>query len=531
MHWADVLAKEAAPRADHHILATAITPSGPIHVGNMREVLTTEMVYRSLRDVETASAELIYIADSYDPLRKVYPFLDPKTYEPYVGRPLREIPCPCGDHASYADHFLQPFLAALKELGVEIKALDAYDMYRRGEYREAIEDAMGATEKIREIIETQSRRKLPPDWIPFNVQCASCKRLPHTRPTMVDGTTVHYACNCGHKDHVDVTRGGAGKLPWRVDWPARWRFLGVTFEAMGKDHAAAGSSWDTGIRISREVYGYEPPVHAVYEFVLIKGVGAMHSSTGTAISAEEMLRMTPPEVLRFLIAKNQPNKHLEFEPGLGILQLVDDFDQWERVAFGTEAARAGMNDVDRTYQLSVPYWNPSQGPRQLPKQIPYRHLVTIVQLARNPEEVLQVLERGGELPLGDALAADDQKKLEERVEHVRYWLQRFAPDEVKFRLQDQLPAVSFTPAETKLLGAIEDRFRRLSWKAEGIHNALHETAKEIGIQPGEAFTAVYKAFLGRERGPRAGYFLSQLDKDFVLRRLEAATSATAGAEV
>lgn len=515
-HWADVLAKEAAGRADHHILATAITPSGPIHVGNMREVLTTEMVFRSLRDVEKASCELLYIADSYDPLRKVYPFLDPKVYEPYVGRPLREIPCPCGDHKDYADHFLLPFWDALDDLGVEMKKLDAYQMYREGQYAEGIEDAMGATEAIREIIEKQSQRKLPADWIPFNIQCEACRRLPNTRPTRVEGTTVEYLCACGHKGRVDVAKGGAGKLPWRVDWPARWRFLKVTFEAMGKDHAAAGSSWDTGTRISDEVFGYEPPVRTVYEFVMVKGVGAMHSSTGTAISAEEMLRMTPPEALRFLIAKNQPGKHIEFDPGLGILTLVDEFEEWERVAHGAQPARVGMNDAERTYQLSVP----RKVPAKLPLQVPFRHLVTVAQMAETFDDVVAVLRRSGELP--STLEPEDRERLMHRADHVRYWLGRFAPEEVKFRLQKTLPAVTFNPEELAVLGAIEPKLRTLPWKAEEIHNLLHETAKALGHKPGVAFSAIYKAFLGRERGPRAGHFLAQLEKSFVLERVGAA---------
>ena len=108
MHWADVLADELLKEDKLHVLATGITPSGPIHIGNMREILTTDAVYRSLID-KGGNGELIYVADDFDPLRKVYPYL-PKTYEKYVGMPISDIPCPCGDHESYADHFLISFL-------------------------------------------------------------------------------------------------------------------------------------------------------------------------------------------------------------------------------------------------------------------------------------------------------------------------------------------------------------------------------------------------------------------------------------
>ena len=140
MHWADVLADKLIKEDKKHILATGITPSGPIHIGNMREVLTTDAVYRSVIN-KGGKAELIYIADDFDNLRKVYPFL-PKTYEKYVGMPLSEIPCPCNKHKSYADHYLFAFLDSLKELGINPKVYRANEMYKSGMYEESIQIAL-----------------------------------------------------------------------------------------------------------------------------------------------------------------------------------------------------------------------------------------------------------------------------------------------------------------------------------------------------------------------------------------------------
>ena len=53
----------------------------------------------------------------------------------------------------------------------------------------------------------------------------------------------------------------------------------------------------------------------------------MHSSTGLAISAEQMLRMAPPEVIRWLVMQPQPNRHIDFDPGLGLLNSVDKYDR------------------------------------------------------------------------------------------------------------------------------------------------------------------------------------------------------------
>ena len=44
IHWADVAASELADKGPH-TLATGITPSGPVHIGNMREVMTADKLY------------------------------------------------------------------------------------------------------------------------------------------------------------------------------------------------------------------------------------------------------------------------------------------------------------------------------------------------------------------------------------------------------------------------------------------------------------------------------------------------------
>jgi lysyl-tRNA synthetase class 1 len=169
MHWADILADKLLIKKKKHVLATGITPSGPIHIGNMREILTTDAVYRSLIE-KGGDADFIYIADDYDPLRKVYPYL-PKTFEMHVGKSISEIPCPCGKHTSYADHYLISFLNSLKEIGVNPNIYRASEMYINGEYAEAIQIALGKTDQIKTILEHISKRKLPNKWIPFYIEC------------------------------------------------------------------------------------------------------------------------------------------------------------------------------------------------------------------------------------------------------------------------------------------------------------------------------------------------------------------------
>ena len=74
MHWADVVAEKLLESGKKHIISSGITPSGPIHLGSMREILTADAIVKAVND-KGGDAELIYIADNADPLRKVYPFL------------------------------------------------------------------------------------------------------------------------------------------------------------------------------------------------------------------------------------------------------------------------------------------------------------------------------------------------------------------------------------------------------------------------------------------------------------------------
>ena len=322
-----------------------------------------------------------------------------------------------------------------------------------------------------------------------------------------------YECECGYEGIVNIKKGGVGKLPWRVDWPARWKIFSVTFEPFGKDLGTVGGARDTGERIVQEIYNYPPPKYTVYEFILLKGKGAMHSSKGTALSAEEMLHMIPPEVLRFLIMKNQPNKHIVFDPGLGLLNLVDEYDQNERVYFGAEEKIKGMKDLKATYELS----QPSKISKKLPYQIPFRHLVTLVQIGNNWQEVKKILNRTEQIP--KEISKEDEIHLKQRVEHVNYWLKTFAPDMICFEVKKKIPKISLDADQKRFLSSILEKISNIKWIGEDIHNAIYTISEKKNLQIKTAFKTIYQILLGQDKGPRAGYFLSNLDKQFVLKRI------------
>lgn len=516
MHWVDVEGERLKIFSEVHVIATGITPSGDIHVGNMREILTGEALYRGLK-AKSQEAKLIYIGDTIDPLRKVYPFLD-SSYKEHVGKPLSDIPCPCGGHGSYAEHFLNPFLESTRTLGIGAEVLYTHEMYAKGLYAEASKKVLDNAARIRETLQEISKRELPKDWYPYNPKCSECGRLTDAKVVGYEFPFVIYQCSCGYQGRADL-RSDDGKLPWRVDWPARWWFLGVTCEPFGKDHAAAGGSYDTAKRLSEEIFGRKAPHPVVYEWIQLKGKGAMSSSTGVVVSGADMLKLTPPEVFRFFVLRNNPNKHLDFDPGLGILNLVDEYDATEKTYFEggatdkSERIEKIEEELSRTYELSQPF----SIPPKLPLQVPYRHLVSVVQIKDDFTGILDILKRTEHF---DTLSQEDEKHLRQRVECVKFWLTNFAPERVKFSIAEELPELDLEPEHTQYLAELSKKLEREDWTPDVIHNAIYDLAQNQGLKPKVAFSLVYQVLLNQKFGPRLGYFLSTLDREFVVKRIK-----------
>ncbi len=514
-HWAEVIARKLAEKGGSHTVATGITPSGPIHVGNMREVLTGDAIYRNLQKLGVES-ELIFVGDTFDPLRKVYPFLD-ESYTKHVGRPLSNIPCPCGEHDSYAAHFLVPFLSVLERLGIQARVVKAHELYGSGAYGKGAARVMELASDIAEVLGRVSGRELAGDWVPYNPLCQACGRISGVKVTGKDNGSAAYRCECGHEGLADPAKG-EGKLPWRVDWPTRWHFLGVTMEPFGKDHAAAGGSYDTGSELVRMLYDREPPEPLVYEWIQLKAgdkATPMSSSTGVTVAATEMLAITPPEVLRWLIMRVQPQRHIDFDPGLPLLDLVDDYDRAEYDYFTDREAMEENRAA--AYELS----QPRSLPAETPVAIPFRHLVTLSQSKPDLDSIVATLARTEHFD-ATSLTGQQRHRLAARVVCVGQWLSAYAPDMVKFTLQETPPSLQFPdPGKAGLATLVEvlEALPDEAWQPQELHNAFYSAGEKAGIKANKLFKMTYQALLDRPRGPRLGFFLATLERDWVVGRL------------
>jgi len=515
MHWADVVAKEVAETCEKPLIATGISPTGIIHVGSLREAITGESV-RSAVEGMGKEVKLIYLIDSVDPLRKRYDFL-PKEFEKYVGMPISKIPCPCGKHDNYAHHFVQPFLDAVESLNVNCEIIWTHELYEQGKFAEAIDISFKKRSEIIRILHEVSGKEEKENYAPYNPLCEGCGRFTNPIFETYSYPKVEYKCTCGYHGVADVTKG-QGKLTWRLEWPAKWLIFNTSAEPFGKDHAAAGGSYDTGKRIVEEIFEHKAPYPIPYEFVQLKGVGQMHKSLGCSVTGLDAINMTPPEVLNYLFLRVNPSKAIDYDSGAGTLDMADEYDRMERAFFSGEYTDAEDNTV-RAYEIA----QHNNVPDKLPLQIPYRHLVNVVQMASTFEGVLDILGRTEDM---SSATEDDLKRLERRADCVRYWLNGFAPDKVKFSVFQTIPPGTVLSMGDKVFFTeLVNRMNDCNWDSETIGAIIAETGKESPIGSKGGFKAIYTVLIGKDAGPRLGPFLAGMDKQFVINRfIQAAQS-------
>ena len=108
------------------------------------------------------------------------------------------------------------------------------------------------------------------------------------------------------------------------------------------------------------------------------------------------------------------------------------------------------------------------------------------------------------------------------MDHVLYWLKHFAPSAIRFEVKKQVPRLKLMDDEKTVVQAFIKKSDDIVWNAENIHNLIYQVAEEQNIPATTIFTCMYQLLLGQKKGPRIGYFLSNLDKDFVLKRFQEA---------
>jgi lysyl-tRNA synthetase class 1 len=517
MHWIDFVAETLLKRGGEHTIASGISISGHIHIGHANDVFIADAVRRSLEE-RGAKARSIWFADDYDPMRRIPWPLNRgellRKYEEYLGVPYANIPSPDPEYENFVDYFSKPFIETLKDFGLKIEIYSAAEVYRSGEMANLIRTALERAAEIREILNRFREHPLPEGWLPFDPICQRCGRISTTRAVSWKDNKVQYRCEgtdyvegCSHEGEADYTRG-EGKLTWRVEWPARWKLLGVTCEPFGKDHAVSGGSYDTGKLISEEIFNYPPPYPVPYEWVGLKGV-QLSSSKGVLFTLHQWLEIAEPELLRYFIFRSKPMKAKEFDPAT-LPDLYEEYDLAERVYFGQgKLPPSRVEQVKRVYELSQVHALPERPPQR----VSFRFAAILCQVAKG-ERLVEILK--ARKVLVDPTALDLELALN-RVKLAERWVNLHAPEHLKIQVLPEPPRVELSVKQREGLRRLAELISREELSPIELHNWIYEVAAQIELDPPKLFEAIYLALLGRTSGPRAGAFLTALDREFVVK--------------
>ena len=524
MHWADYTAQRLMERGGQQVSASGITPSGEFHIGHLREILSAEMIHRACIDAGIES-KYIFIVDSMDPLRRVYDFLSPD-YERYIGHPLAYIPAPGPNGkpseggATYAEHFLSPFLDALREIGVIPEVVMNHETYESGQFAGHIDSAIRKKGEIEGIIQDISGRELDEEWFPYN-PIGSDGSMDGVTVTGYEKPFVYWVDSHGIEGKSDI-RKADGKMPWRIDWAARWAIHGITCEPAGKDHGAAGGSYDTGIPICR-LLGGDPPDKIVYEWIQLKGMGPMSSSTGLTIGPMEALSLVPPEILRYVIARSKINRHIEFDTGGALFRTADEY---ERLVSNPTQEEEGMTKRQlvaaqtQVGAIRLSQVEPGSDPRESIGGVSFSHLSMLAQIKSSDEDVWRSLNRSGHIQ------GEPGNSLVVRLARMRTWINgAHFPEDAKIEIREVLSDEArgnLGEEGVKFLSSLSSLLSECEWADEEINEAIANACETAGIPRREGYSSLYWALIGRSYGPKASSLLSEIDREGVLSLLGSA---------
>lgn len=524
MFWADRIvssiketeAAKAASKSSPLIVRDEKTLSGRVHIGSMRGVAIHGLVAEVLA-ADGIPTSYLYEFNDFDPFDSIPGYLDETVYRPHLGKPLYLVPSPEPGFDNYAEYYAADFKAVHEKAGFAPSYYRTYaDLYKNGRMDDLIRISLERKDDIRRILKEVSGSVKDEQWLPVSVICENCEKMMTTRAFDYDGSTVAYACDrspddcvpCGHTGRRSPFSGGA-KLFWKVDWAAKWIAVGVQVEGAGKDHSTKGGSRDVANHIAKEIFNHASPFDIPYEFFLVGGK-KMSSSKGRGSSAKEMSDLFPPEVLRLALLGKDINQQIDVDPsGDSVPRMFDWYDEL------AENVRAGgTDDFARLFHLC----QIARTGEEVPWQLRFGQVAFLVQMPHLNLQKEAAAVKGG------TLTALETTTLDERAAYAKFWLATYAPDSYKYVLQQSMPALTLNDAQKTAMKALHAFALSGAHTGEEWHARLHELKAEVPIQPKELFSALYQLFLGRDSGPKAGWFLSVLPIDFLERRLQEASS-------
>lgn len=513
LFWADQEAgRVISERGDKesYVCAAGITPSGPKHIGNFREIITVDLIVRALKE-RGKSIRFIYSWDSYDRFRKVpaeVPEGKRSLMKEEIGKPVCDVIDPWGCHESWAEHWMTRLEQEVAQTGIKPEYLRQHELYRDCVYADGIKKALNNIDEVKSLLNKYRSKPLSENWQPIFLYCEKCLK-DSTRITDYDGDYgLTYECDCGYSDTIDFRKKGLVKLKWRVDWPMRWAYYGVDFEPAGKEHMVEGSSRTTGVEIVKEVFGKQPPYGFMYGLIGRKGgAGKMSASKGNVIFVSDALEVYLPEVLRYLFVGNRPTADFTISFDEDVLKIYDDFYRCEAAYYDRAEGLSDKRLVNlkRIYELSN-----LDPPSSMPLQLSFRTAALIAQTA----DKKKWLDRVRKL---EEVSEGDEPRVKSLLDRAAKWVEDYAPEKYRLVVNTSVTELKIESRVKNALRELGDYLLKKKPGLESLNKKVFELAKSVGVK--KFFKAAYQVILSKSQGPKLAPFIISAGRKKVGRLL------------
>jgi lysyl-tRNA synthetase class 1 len=561
IHWLEEIVQEIYSHNPNEItLSTGKTPSGHIHLGILREIIICDALRRIFQKNGKKVNNLLFF-DSLDAAKRFPSYIPRDFQQEHLGKPFALIPCPykkCNCE-SYAYHFGNELIEVFPAFGIDITIIWSHNLYKTKKMQEQIKIALENVEKIKKILkkyilptlreeDKENFIKMQKNWMPVMAICEKCNRIQHRnkyntiKPNRIkeyfqDEEIVSYKCEaCGYTGKLSIWSGRL-KLNWRIDWPAKWALYKTTCEPAGKDHSVKGGAYDTGVEICQEIYGYLGPVKVPYEWLRL-GDQDMGTSKGHIFTPKNYLKIADPRIYRTIILRTDPIKHITFRIE-ELSQYNDYYERMENIYYNLEMSEDF--EESRFFKYLYPLTQVNDISTKKLKSIPLKLMIFLAQI-QNIMDTEKIYRKAKEFMKSNnfeyIIKKQEFKKLLKRtnnwLEEVKKIVQKEKDQKTKkeiinkyeifvipekidenlleFMSQEQIKGIRLLRSYLTDLDHLD---------SDSLQNKIFNIAKnDLKIQPRKLFEAIYQIVLGKKSGPRLGPFLSLIDKEWLLERLD-----------
>lgn len=530
LFWSDQIAQDIltrkrmtyidkpVPSLDKYTVKTSASLSGVLHIGRLSDTIRGEAVFRSLKE-KGVKAELIWVAEDMDPLRKV-PAGVPDSYKKYIGMPVTDILDPQGCHESYAKHHVSEYFSVLDQfVATPMKKFSMREEYQKGTFRPYIQKILEHATEIAAIQNKYRSHPLKAGWSPWTPVCDNCGKIITPRITGFEKGKVRYTCSdyqfeettalgCGYEGENDPLKGN-GKLMWKSEWASQWTHWKIVSEGAGKEYQVPQSAWWVNGEIVENIFGFPMPVPIFYEHLMIDGE-KMSASKGNIIYPKDWLQVAPAELLRFFYYKRLM-KTRSFSWNF-LPNLYDEYHHAQKVYFGEISLpnKREETHVKRLFEMS------QKGKPQKHETVPFDFAVSVSQTTSDFGEALKSFVATGHVKTGEDVY------LKQLFSYAQKWGKLYAPAQMRLTPQEHLSSTLLKKLSTQQKAALKDLRDYLSKNitTDEMNAFFRDAAKKHSLSPKEFFEAVYLVLLGKPQGPKLAPFLLSMGREKAAKLLD-----------